>query len=275
MTKIISFVNQKGGTGKTTACINIAAGMVNRKKKILLIDIDAQANSTLSLGIDPMTLNSSMYDVLLGNVPLKEIIQLIRRDGFSLAPAKMDLANADINLANEADNQFRLKEALAKLPKPELIGYTSKSMTAASGSPVYTGEYDYILIDCPPSLSLLTLNALVASDSVIIPVLCDYLSLEGLKQLLESIEKVRKGFNKALHVSGILPNMVDHRRNLTREVLSLLRANFKDLIFKEEIPVCVALAAAPSFGKDIFQYARWSSGGEAYRAVTREVIKRG
>jgi chromosome partitioning protein len=250
MAKIISFVNQKGGTGKTTACINLSASLVLKGKTVLLLDIDPQANSTLSLGVDPGHLNGSMYDVLLNHRELSDILQETTRDGLTLAPANIELANSNISLEGQ---QTRLRDALRG----------------------HKGQYDYILIDCPPSLSLLTVNGLVASDSVIIPVLCDYFSLEGLKQLLESIEKVRKGFNKALHVLGILPNMVDHRRNLTREVLSLLRANFKDLIFKEGIPVCVALAAAPSFGKDIFQYARWSAGGEAYRAVTREVIKRG
>jgi len=249
MAKVISFVNQKGGTGKTTACINISAGLAIKGYKVLLVDIDPQANSTLSLGVDPGQVEGSMYDVLLNHKDLPGILRESPRDRLTLAPANMELASSDISLEGQ---QTRLRDALRD----------------------HKGQYDYILVDCPPSLSLLTINGLVASDSVIIPVLCDYLSLEGLKQLLESIERVRKGFNKSLQVLGILPNMVDHRRNLTGEVLSLIRANFKGLVFKVEIPVSVALAEAPSFGKDIFAYESWSPGGEAYRRLVQEIIKK-
>lgn len=250
MAKVISFVNQKGGTGKTTACINISAGLALKGYNVLLIDIDPQANSTLSLGVDPGQVDGSMYDVLLNHRELPGILQATPRSRLKLAPANMELANSDISLEG---HQTRLKDALRG----------------------HKGQYDYILIDCPPSLSLLTINGLVASDSVIIPVLCDYLSLEGLKQLLESMARVRKGFNKGLQVLGILPNMVDHRRNLTGDVLSLIHANFKDLVFKVEIPVSVALAEAPSFSKDIFAYESWSPGGEAYRRLIQEIVKRG
>lgn len=250
MAKVISFVNQKGGTGKTTACINISAGLVIKGYSVLLVDIDPQANSTLSLGVDPGQVDGSMYDVLLNHQELPGILRGTTRDGLTLAPANIELANSDISLEG---HQTRLRDALR----------------------AYKGQYDYILVDCPPSLSLLTINGLVASDSVLIPVLCDYLSLEGLKQLLESIERIRKGFNKSLRVLGILPNMVDHRRNLTGDVLNLIRARFKGLVFKVEVPVSVALAEAPSFGKDVFAYESWSPGGEAYRELINEIIKRG
>lgn len=248
MAKIISFVNQKGGTGKTTACVNIASGFTLKDQKTLLIDVDPQTNATLSLGINPAELKKSIYDVLLNHATPPEILQKTTA-GLNIAPASAELTNTDISLEG---HQTRLKEILQN----------------------YKDRFDYILIDCPPALNLLAINALVASHEVIIPILCDYLSMEGLKQLLMSVEKVRVSFNNKLHILGILPNMVDHRRNLTDEVLRLVRKEFKDLVFKTEIPTCVALAEAPSFGKDIFSYASWSTGANAYEQIVEEILKR-
>lgn len=248
MAKILSFVNQKGGTGKTTSCINVASKLTLDGWKVLLIDLDPQTNATLSLGINSAELKNSMYDVLLNHVPLTEILKETAK-GFNIAPASTELTNTDISLEG---HQTRLKGVLQGLKD----------------------KFDYILIDCPPALNLLTINALVASDGVIIPILCDYLSIEGLKQLLNTVEKVKKSFNRGLKTVGLLPNMVDHRRNLTDEVLRLLRKEFKGLIFKTEVPVCVALAEAPSFGKDVFGYASWSTGANAYKKVGDELVKR-
>lgn len=249
MVKTIAFVNQKGGTGKTTACVNIAAALALKKYKILLIDLDGQANTTISLGIDPLEVKRSMYDVLLNHIELEEIVQQSPRENLWLAPANIELANSDISLDG---HQTRLKEIIQS----------------------YKERFDFLLIDCPPSLSLLTVNALSASDGVIIPILCDYLSLEGLKQLLLSIEKVKNRFNHSLTILGILPNKVDRRRNLTNETLELIKKEFPKEVFKTEIPVCAALAEAPSFGKDIFGYTSWSTGAIAYKEVTTEMLRR-
>ena len=249
MGKIISICNQKGGTGKTTTCVNIAAALALKEYKVLLIDLDGQANATISLGVNPVELKETMYDVLLGHIKLETIIQQSPRENLWLAPANIELANSDISLEG---HQTRLKEIIQP----------------------YKERFDFLLIDCPPSLSLLTINALSASDGVIIPILCDYLSLEGLKQLLFTIEKIKNGFNHDLTILGILSNKVDHRRNLTNETLELVKKEFPKEIFKTEIPVCAALAEAPSFGRDVFGYTSWATGAVAYREVTAEILKR-
>ena len=246
MAKIISFVNQKGGTGKTTACINIAAGLAQEKSKVLLIDLDLQANATLSLGFSPTKLPSTIYEVLLNQVTLPQTYQITQRENLTLVPASPKLANVDISLEG---HQKRLREIL----KP------------------YNTHFDYILIDCPPTLSLLTINGMTASNGLIIPVLCDYLSLEGLSLLLNSLERIKQKFNPSLKIIGILLNMVDHRRNLTGDVSKEIRAWFKDSLFKTTVPVCVALAEAPSHSKDIFAYSSWSTGANAYKSLLREI----
>lgn len=252
MTKIISFVNQKGGTGKTTAAINISTGLAIRNYKVLIIDLEPQSNATLSFAIEPNSISKSMHEVLVDNIPISQVTVPTSTQNLTLAPAKMELSNVFINLSNRINNQLILKKALTGFKK----------------------NYDFILIDCPPSLDLLSINALSASDLVIIPVLCDYFSLEGLKQLINSINLVKKNLNSKLHILGILPNMVDYRRNLTKESLSLIRSNFKNLVFKTEIRVCVSLAEAPSYGKNIFDYDSNSTGAKAYKKLVSEIIKR-
>jgi len=252
MTRVIAFTNQKGGTGKTTVSVNLGVGLAKRKLKTLLIDLDPQHSTTLSLGIDSMDLSTSTYEVLLREATLEEILIDTSISNLTLAPAKLDLSNADINLANEDRFQFRLKESL---------------------NPI-ASRYDYILIDCPPSLGLLTINALVAADNVIIPILCDYLSLEGLKQLISSIEKVQEGLNPDLKVLGILPNMVDFRLNISKESLDLVKKHFRGLVFKTLIRTCVKMKEAPSFGKAIFDYAPHSVGAKEYTKLVSEVIRR-
>ncbi len=250
--KTLAIVNQKGGTGKTTVSVNLSVGLAKRKFKVLLIDLDPQHNATLSLGIDSIDLPASTYEVLLGEAALEETLINTPKNNLTLAPAKVDLSNVDINLANEPRYQFRLKESLNPIGN----------------------QYDYILIDCPPSLGLLTINALVAADNVIIPILCDYLSLEGLKQLITSIEKVQQGLNSNLKILGILPNMVDFRLNITKESLNLVRDHFKALVFKNLIRTCVKVKEAPSFSKPIFDYALFSTGAKEYTKLVTEVIRR-
>lgn len=250
--KTLAIVNQKGGTGKTTVSVNLAVGLAKHKFKVLLIDLDPQHSATLSLGIDSINTAGSIYDVLLKETNLRDILTDTSVSNLTLAPAKVDLSNIDINLANEARYQFRLRESLNRV----------------------AGHYDYTLVDCPPSLGLLTINALAAADNVLIPILCDYLSLEGLKQLITSIEKIQKGLNSNLKILGILPNMVDFRLNITKESLSLVKNHFKELVFKNLIRTCVKVKEAPSFGKSIFDYAPKSTGAKEYASLITEVIRR-
>lgn len=250
--KRLAIVNQKGGTGKTTVSVNLSVGLAKRKFKTLLIDLDPQHNATLSLGIDSVDLPASTYEVLLGETTLGETLIKTPISGLTLAPAKVELSSADINLASEARYQFRLRESVNPIAK----------------------QYDYILVDCPPSLGLLTINALVAADSVMIPILCDYLSLEGLRQLITSIEKIQKGLNSDLKILGILPNMVDFRLNITKESLNLVKNHFKGLVFKSIIRTCVKVKEAPSFGKSILDYAPNSTGAKEYTKLVTEVIRR-
>lgn len=250
--KTIAIVNQKGGTGKTTVSVNLAVGLAKRKFKTLLIDLDPQYSATLSLGINSMDLSASIYETLLGEATLKDAIVDTSISNLTLVPAKGGLSNTDINLANESRYQFRLKESLNSIAR----------------------QYDYILIDCPPSLGILTINALVAADNVIIPILCDYLSLEGLRQLINSIEKINKGLNSGLTILGILPNMVDLRLNITKESLDLVKNHFKGLVFKNAIRTCVKVKEAPSFSKSIFDYAPQSIGAKEYTKLVTEIIRR-
>ena len=243
--KVIAFVNQKGGTGKTTACVNISAGLAFKGKKVLLIDLDPQANATLSLGLEPEPL---ALDMILGKANIKHLIQKTSRQELKILPGSEDLALATIQLEGKQD---KLKKAIATL----------------------SDEYDYILIDCPPALNLLTINGLATSQGLIIPILATYLSLEGLRRLLSTIDKVRENLNPGLEITGILPNMIDPRRILTVNVLETLRNKFKEKVFKTTIPVCVALAESQSHGLDIFAYESWSTGGIAYTKLVKEILK--
>lgn len=243
--KVISFVNQKGGTGKTTACVNVSAGLALKGKNVLLIDLDPQANATLSLGLEFEPL---AFDMIMGRIKIGDIIRKTSRSRLTIAPASPELAMAAIELHGRQKN---LKQAIGVLGE----------------------QYDYILIDCPPSLNLLTINSLAASNGVVIPTLVTYLSLEGLKQLLSTIDKVKGDLNPQLEIVGILPSMVDARRNLTTKVLDVLKGRFKDKVFKTQVPVCVALAESPSYGLDVFAYEGWSTGASVYREVTKEFLK--
>ncbi len=258
MAKIISLVNQKGGVGKTTTSINLAAALGKERKKTLLIDLDPQGNSSTGLGYNNADFSVDMYDVITGRVDIKKAIIKTKFANLSLIPATINLAGVDVEFVKKLleDNTFRqneqLKKALAPIEK----------------------NYDYIIIDCQPSLGILTMNALVASNSVIIPVQCEYLALEGITQLLNSIVMVQYNLNPNLRIEGVLLTMLDGRTNIGLEVIEEVRKFFKDKVFNTIIPRLVRLVEAPSHGKPIGEYDPLCRATEAYANLAKEVINR-
>ena len=248
---IYALANQKGGVGKTTTAINLGAYLAQAGKRVLLVDIDPQANATSSLGIDKRTVKSGTYEALLEIVPAASSILHNSRLKMSLLPASPALAGAEVELVNELARESRLKRAL---------------------EPV-AARYDYLLVDCPPSLGLLTLNGLVAAiDGVIIPVQCEYLALEGLGQLTQTLERVRAAIYPGLRVRGVVLTMFDSRTNLSNDVVAEVRRYFPEQVFKSVIPRSVRLAEAPSYGIPISDYDPKSSGGVAYQALAEEML---
>ncbi len=252
MSHILSLANQKGGVGKTTTAVNLAAALAEAGQRTLLMDLDPQANATSSLGFDKRTLFESVYDVLMDGVPLKQIITLTNWMRLELAPSSPALAGAEVELVSEDDRAQRLRDALEPVRE----------------------RYDYILIDCPPSLSLLTLNALTASDGVLVPVQCEYLALEGLTQLMGTIERVRAGLNPALRIDGLIMTMFDSRTHLSQQVADEVRKHFGDKLFATMVPRSVRLSEAPSFGKPGIVYAPTAPAAQAYRAIAAELLAR-
>jgi chromosome partitioning protein len=251
MTRIFSLANQKGGVGKTTTAINLGAYLAYYGQRVLLVDMDPQANATSCLKIDKRTVKGGVYDALIGAAPLSGFILHNPRLKLSLLPASPALAGAEIELVNEIARETRLKRAIDPLIE----------------------RYDYILIDCPPSLGLLTLNGLVAGrDGVIIPVQCEYLALEGLSQLTYTLERVRDALSPSLGVRGVVLTMFDGRTNLSNDVVNEVRRFFGERVFQAIIPRSVRLAEAPSFGQPISVYAPASSAAQAYAALAREVL---
>ena len=251
MTHIYTLVNQKGGVGKTTTTINLGAYLAQLGRKVLLVDLDPQANTTSCLGIDKQKVKISVYDILMEDVKPTDTILVSPKLNLSLVPASPELAGAEVELVNELAREQRLKTRLATL----------------------THNFDYILIDCPPSLSLLTVNALVAAEAVIIPVQCEYLALEGLGQLVQTINRVRSALNPSLTVRGVVMTMFDARTSLSAQVISEVRKHFPGKVFKSVIPRSVRLAEAPSHGVPISVFAATSTGALAYRALAEELIK--
>lgn len=253
MTTIISVTNQKGGVGKTTTSINVSYYLAKLGKRTLLIDFDPQGNATSGLGVDKQALDATMTDVVMGTKKLSEVIvPLDDYKNLSLAPAVPTLANTEVELA-QAEHRFsRLKYAIASLSTP----------------------YDFIIIDCPPSLSLLTVNALIVSRYVLLPVQAEFYALEGLGQLLETMRLIRMKLNPTLDLVGVLPTMVDSRTSLSSQVLEEVNKHFPAKVFKTTIPRNVRLAEAPSHGVPIGAYDKFSKGARAYKAVTKEVIDR-
>jgi len=250
--KTICFANQKGGVGKTTSAVNIAACLARAGKRVLLIDSDPQGNATSGIGINKRKTSSTVYDLIIGRNRAEEAVLPTSYDGLFVIPASINLVGAELELVDEQKREYRLKEAIAQIK----------------------ANYDFIIIDCPPSLGLLTINALTASDAVVIPLLCEYYSLEGLSQLSITIKQIKRLFNPSLELMGVLINMYDGRLNLSVQVLEEIKKYFSDKLFKTPVPRNVKISEAPSYGMSIIDYDKHSKGAAAYAAVAREIMER-
>ncbi len=260
MSIIYALANQKGGVGKTTTAVNVGSYLAEWGQRVLVIDADPQANATSALGLDKRAVPSSIYDLLVGNAPLSRVIQPTRYERLNVIPSSPQLAGATVELVSLPRREYRLRDAL----------HDTLHNAAAEGEREYA--YDYILIDCPPSLGILTINALTATDGVIIPVQCEYLALEGLSQLSRAIELVRRALNSALRLRGLIMTMYDARTTLAKQVVEEVKGYFPGHVFETVIPRNVRVSEAPSYGEPIAAYAPRSTGGVAYAALTKELL---
>ena len=251
MGKVIAIANQKGGVGKTTTSVNLAASFAATKRRVLLVDLDPQGNATMGSGVDKGTLEASTYDVLMGEIKVEDVTMPLAH-GYDLVPSNSDLTGAEIGLLDQIGRELRLRTALAPI----------------------TDNYGYIIIDCPPALNMLTVNALVAAHSVIIPMQCEYYALEGLSALLNTIERIRKLLNPSLYIEGLLRTMLDPRNNLSIQVSAQLLEHFGKKVYQTIIPRNVRLAEAPSHGLPTLLYDRTSTGAIAYLALVGEILRR-
>ena len=250
MSRVFAIANQKGGVGKTTTAINLAASLAVNDFRVLVIDSDPQGNATTGLGIAKDPDRPSLYQVLLGDVPARDAVQATDLEGLHLISADKNLVGADLELVGIDNREFRLRERIAEIRE----------------------EYRFVLIDCPPALDLLTLNALIAADSVLVPIQCEFFALEGVSELMDTIDRIRDSFQHSLEVEGILLTMYDDRTNLTRQVAADLREFFGDQVFRTVIPRSIRLAEAPSFGKPILGYDPRSRGAESYIKLAKEIL---
>ena len=252
MGRILAVVNQKGGTAKTTTSVNLAAYIALSGRRVLLLDIDPQGSASSGTGIVKASVSKCMYDILINDVPIDEVKQKTSVNGLEIVPATVKLSGSEIELVNMMSREHRLKAAIDKVKN----------------------VYDYFIIDCPPSLGLLTLNALAASDSIIVPIQCEFYALEGLSQLTRTIQLVQKHLNPRLSLGGIVLTMYDSRTNLSQQVADEVKKHFKDKVFDTVIPRNVRLSEAPSYGMPISQYDGRSKGADAYRSLAEEVMRK-
>ena len=252
MGRIIAIANQKGGVGKTTTAINLSACLAEAGQRVLVIDIDPQGNTTSGLGVDKNDVDNTIYEVILRTIDIKEAIQKNAFENLDIIPSNVNLAGAEIDLIDVDEREYVLKNSIAEV----------------------RGEYDFVILDCPPSLSMLTVNAMTAANTVLVPIQCEYYALEGLTQLMHTINLVKKKLNPKLELEGVVFTMYDSRTNLSLQVVENVKDNLKENIYKTIIPRNIRLAEAPSHGLPINIYDTKSSGAESYRLLAEEVIKR-
>lgn len=252
MAKIISITNQKGGVGKTTTAVNLSAALSHKGKKVLLVDIDPQGNSTSGVGIDKRDIEDSSYTLLIGHSKAKDCVVKTEFENLSLIPSHIDLAAAEIEISNIDKREYLLKNALAEIRT----------------------EYDFIFIDCPPSLGLITTNALTASDTILIPIQCEYYALEGLSLLMNTVRRIKRASNERLDIEGVLLTMFDGRLNLTQQVVNEVKKFFPKKVFSSVIPRTVRLSEAPSFGTPIIYFDKNNKGAKAYDSLADEILRK-